>query len=573
MEREHPIAINMSDLSKLPGIEDCLSNVLSYCTIEDLLACHKLSSSWKETLESRSLKKCWTSRLKKLVEDNEIILKTSRGRRYVYRIGMDMNVVLHDDGFDVEDFVSDSRQDWNRICYKFIEEGSIEDIIQLSTLLVASLKRVERPMNRDGPTEWMDPLHIAVLESDLMAVKILLPFIKVYGKYQGKTPFILACEQKEVKIVKAFLEIYEEKQCGRIFLDRDRDGKSGFMWLCYHGLTDLIRDITLPNADNRVVFPLPDHVTVSIDDPRGWDGSTPLMTATMRKHYSTVELLMQRGANVNAKDKSGKTAFTLAIWLADIDMINLYFKYAKEKNIDFNSTDETGRTAYIYACMMKLEEIVNMLREKAEDFGIDLLKKDIDGLMGSDFIEIRESQDEFDFPVELGTPQEWKRLTKNERRLRLYNRQLRGTQNRAPLFVPGHDPGYYQIDEDMPVQIQQYQEFAGGIQFIQVQAEHPVQGEDPDQMEQNPAPAIQEDHGFIEADEIVVPLADDDRDQGFEEADEIDFPPLDDDFHEFEDEEINFPAVDDPDQGFEEADEIDFPEGDNYPELMDQNPF
>ena len=65
-------------------------------------------------------------------------------------------------------------------------------------------------MNREGPTEWMDPLHIAVLESDINAVKILLPFIKVYGKYQGKTPFILACEQKEVKIVKAFLEISEE---------------------------------------------------------------------------------------------------------------------------------------------------------------------------------------------------------------------------------------------------------------------------------------------------------------------------------------------------------------------------
>ena len=153
-----------------------------------------------------------------------------------------------------------------------------------------------------------------------------------------------------------------------------------------------------------------------------------------------------------------------------------------------------------------------MFREKAQEFGINLLKKDIDGLMGSDFIELRESQDEFDFPVELGTPQEWKRLTKNERRLRLYNRQLRGTQNRAPLFVPGHDPGYYQIDEDMPapLQIQQYREFQGGIQLLPVQAEHPVQGEDPDQIEQNPAPAIQQDHGFVEAD--------DDPDQGFEEA-------------------------------------------------------
>ena len=525
----------MSDLSKLPGIEDCLSTLLSYCTIEDLLTCHKLSSSWREALESRSLKKCWTSRLKKLVEDNEIILKSSRGRRYLpvsrsrYRIDMDGLWRLdmdgfHDDGFHVEEYIANSRQDWNRICYKFIKKGSIEDVIQFASLLVASLKRVERPMNREGPTEWMDPLHIAVLESDVNAVKFLLPFTKMFGKYQGKTPFILACEQKEVEIIKLFLEISGEKKRRSIFHDVDNDGKSGFMWLCYHGLTDLIRDIQFPNdnSNNHYLlghdhsddddqadvnhFPdIPVHVSPSINYPRDWDGLTPLMTATMKKHCSTVELLMRKGASVNAKDKSGKTAFTLAVWVADIDMLNLYFKYAKEKSIDFNSTDDTGRTAYIYACMMKLVEIVNMFREKAQEFGINLLKKDIDGLMGSDFIEIRESQDEFDFPVELGTPQEWNALTKNERRMRLYNRELRGTQTRQPLFMPTRGPGHYQVDVDMPLR-QQYYEY----------------------------------QGFVE------------------EADEIDFPAADDDFHEFG--EINFPAVDDPDQGFEEADEIDFPE-------------
>ena len=155
----------MSDLSRLPGIEDCLSNVLSYCTIEDMLTCHKLSSSWKVTLESHSLKKCWASRLKKSVQDNEMILKSS-SNQIIYQINVQSNVdgvaTVEQRSVDDFSFFTDSREDWNRICYKFIQDGSIEDIIQYSTLLVASLRRVERPMNRYGPIEWMDPLHIAV---------------------------------------------------------------------------------------------------------------------------------------------------------------------------------------------------------------------------------------------------------------------------------------------------------------------------------------------------------------------------------------------------------------------------
>ena len=474
----------MSDLSKLPGIEDCLCNVFSYCTIEDLLTCHKLSSSWKETLESHSLIKCWTSRLEKLVQDNDLIL-SSCDQMFGQRYKMDGSI----DESKGQIYITGSRQLWNKICYKFIKEGSIEDIIQFSTLLVASLKRVERPMNREGPIEWMDPLHIAVLESDIIAVKFLLPFTKVYGKYKGKTPFILACEQKEAQIIKLFLEMIEHNQFRNIFHDVDHEGKSGFMWLCYHGLNDLIKGIEFSNY-------------ISIDEPRDRDGSTPLMTATMRKHYSTVELLIQKGANVNAKDKSGKTAFTLATWLADLPMINLYFQYAKEKSMDFNAIDKSGRTAFIYACMLKLEEVVNLFREKAEEFEIDLLKKDIDGLMGSDFIEIRENQDEFDFVQELGNAEEWNGLSKNERRLRFYNRELRDKPENSignNPFPSSRDDDY-KIDEDRPVWVN----FGGwSVKCMPSEVEatrkrhreqveqikRRRQADDPDQMEQNPDPA------------------------------------------------------------------------------------
>ena len=164
----------MSDLSRLPGIEDCLSNVLSYCTIEDMLTCHKLSSSWKVTLESHSLKKCWASRLKKSVQDNEMILKSS-SNQIIYQINVQSNVdgvaTVEQRSVDDFSFFTDSREDWNRICYKFIQDGSIEDIIQFSTLLVASLRRVERPMNRYGPIDIV--LSIFAVVSKKMSLFVL----------------------------------------------------------------------------------------------------------------------------------------------------------------------------------------------------------------------------------------------------------------------------------------------------------------------------------------------------------------------------------------------------------------
>ena len=463
MNRENPN--RMSDLLKLPGIEDCLYNVFSYCTIEDLLTCLELSSSWKATLESHSLKTCWMSRLKKLVKDNEIILKAS--------------------GYHITDTNLRSRGNWNKICHNVIKEGNVEEIIQFSKMLLTSLKRIERPMNREGPIEWMDPLHIAVLESDLASVKFILPLIKDYGKYQGKTPFILACEQKEIAIIKLFLEIIEEDQLWNIFKDVDHDGRSGFMWLCRHGLNDLIQYIKFPNS---TVMTMDDfswlNTQISIDHPRDRDGSTPLMAATMRKHYSTVELLIRRGADVNARDKSGKTAFTCAIWLADIPMLNLYFHNAKEKNIDLNATDKAGRTAYIYACMLKLVDVVNFLKEKAEEFEIDLLKKDIDGLTGSDFIEIRENQDEFDFVQDLGKPEEWNGLTKNERRLRFYNREVRDPPRNDDNFGRHfglrreYEDEAYKIDEDFVIRKRRGDEIrihrTGKIEFVDLTIEDDI---------------------------------------------------------------------------------------------------
>ena len=153
--------------------------------------------------------------------------------------------------------------------------------------------------------------------------------------------------------------------------------------------------------------------------------------------------------------------------------------------------------------MIKKDMELNMLKEKAEEFGIDLLTKDIDGLMGSDFIEIRENQDEFDFVQELGNAEEWNGLTKNERRLRFYNRELRDKPENSignNPFPSSRDDDY-KIDEDRPVWVKLGTSYHVKCMPSEVEAtreryreqveqiKRRRQADDPDQMEQNPDPA------------------------------------------------------------------------------------
>ena len=44
----------------------------------------------------------------------------------------------------------------------------------------------------------------------------------------------------------------------------------------------------------------------------GWNGQTPLHSAASEGHLEMVSLLVQKGAEINAKDKSGQTPMDLA---------------------------------------------------------------------------------------------------------------------------------------------------------------------------------------------------------------------------------------------------------------------
>ena len=431
----------MSDLSSLNDY--CLEHLFTYFSLEDLVKCRECSKKWQKAADSQV--KWWIEKLQKFQSENDIIL--SRWK------------------------------DWRYFCKHFIDQGNIEDIARFSKLLIDSINTIERPMNRFGPHDWLNPLHLAVTRGNMDGIKFLLKTeAPINGKYEGKTAFILACEQKdpEIEIIKLFLDSSLGLRIFAVLKDIDFDGLSGFGHLCKNGVNDIIEFIldkilNIKKANNepqnecdknRIQIKTPSGNIIGswienwrkipLEFAPGSEGKTALMVAIASKKPSLIKLLVKKGADINSKDKNGKTPLMYAVWHGDLEMVKAFFNLAKETKIDFNIGDNVGRTAFMYSCMFKMNDIMDLFRQKAEEFGIDLLVKDRDGLIASDYIDAMNEEGEFEYNDQPIKAEEWNKMDPNQRRKRL----AKGTFYRSHMGKKKRK--YYNIDEDMPVSAEIY---------------------------------------------------------------------------------------------------------------------
>ena len=430
----------MSDLSNLN--EDCLESLFKYTSLEDLVNCRNSTESWKNATDSQV--KWWIEKFQKFVDDYEIILSQS--------------------------------PDWRRLCKYFMDQKNIEDIARFSKLLIDSFSRIERPINRWAHRiEFMDPFHIAVLEGNVEVIKFLLQHVRIFGKYLGKTAFILACEQRDKEIIMLFIE---NQWLFSILSDVDSNGRSGFAWLCHHGMNGIIESVIDKTKEKihqiqisgteEPCQPIQSMIeensyagqmfrkkvefwqTMPLEYPTDNEGKTPLMLATVKNNQSLINLLIAKGADINAADKTGKTPLIHAVWQGDLELVKLYFSYGNEKKIDFNIADIRGRTAYMYSCFFSMTGIIELFRQNAEEFQIDLLKKDTEGLIGSDYLEAVniDGEVEFDYNPEPIKAEEWNKMDRTQRRKRLIKgRDMFRFETDGPY---GSKKKVYDIDEDMP---------------------------------------------------------------------------------------------------------------------------
>ncbi len=99
----------------------------------------------------------------------------------------------------------------------------------------------------------------------------------------------------------------------------------------------------------------------------GSPGWTPLMIAAAERHSETVAILLAAGADVNKRNRLGRTALMFAAFYGDVRIA----KALLDHGADVDAVDgETSRPALAAAAMNGHLEVVRLLLDKGADTSI-----------------------------------------------------------------------------------------------------------------------------------------------------------------------------------------------------------
>jgi ankyrin repeat protein len=174
----------------------------------------------------------------------------------------------------------------------------------------------------------------------------------------GKTPLSVACEGKDVEMVKLLVER------GANVNSRDMIGGSPLLWASGLGTPDIVAFLISKGADVNVVDVnglTPLLWASGIGSPGTVDallkagakvnvadtitGDTALMRAARTGKPETVSLLIKAGADVNGKNRVGMTPFMLAAGFGSLDKVEML----KAAKADLAATDVKGWNALDHA--------------------------------------------------------------------------------------------------------------------------------------------------------------------------------------------------------------------------------
>lgn len=289
-----------------------------------------------------------------VVADNELVEKAETEKENVY-------IEDTDTPNEEEDGKESEEKDIDNIDDTDIESDGL-DVKQLELLVAIKNKDIIAINNliKDGVNpnfqdeEGYSPLHRAVENNNLDSVNALLSYKDIDKEMQlhldavssdgwylgGATPLLLASYIGNPQIVSALVDA----NCNI----RAKDDIDGAMAI----------HIAAANGYNEVINILlkKDKTLVNATDNNGED--TALHWAIMKDFPSTVELLLNNGANPNQKNSSGQTPLHYAALYGNMDAaVILVEKY----NVDKNLKDEDGFTAADFASENEYGEIAAYL--------------------------------------------------------------------------------------------------------------------------------------------------------------------------------------------------------------------
>jgi ankyrin repeat protein len=88
-------------------------------------------------------------------------------------------------------------------------------------------------------------------------------------------------------------------------------------------------------------------------------GGSPLHWACAEGHTKVAELLMDRGANINALNKEGRTPLIIAAAFGKRDAVALLLKRKADRGVK----DKDNKTAFDYAQVMNHSGVVKLLKK------------------------------------------------------------------------------------------------------------------------------------------------------------------------------------------------------------------
>ncbi|KAM9840138.1 NF-kappa-B inhibitor epsilon [Aulostomus maculatus] len=228
-------------------------------------------------------------------------------------------------------------------------------------------------------------LHLAIIHEDkFIAQQLIQLFPKEVLDIQNnlyQSPLHLATYLNLSDVVKSLVE-------KRVTLElQDQDGNTALHVACQHGQTACATEMTREVSPSKLAPVL---------ETQNWRGLACLHLAALNRQHQIMKLLMKKGADLNIQEgTSGKTALHLAVELHDITSVTLLLN--RGANVDaamFNGCTPlhlaVGRQDAAIAHLLCQSGADTMLRNMEDETALDLAdgNNDILALFPFDDIQI-----------------------------------------------------------------------------------------------------------------------------------------------------------------------------------------
>ncbi len=201
-------------------------------------------------------------------------------------------------------------------------------------------------VNAKNHQDW-NALMQACMGGYLKTAKLLVTRkgeVNLSGKEAGATPLMLACWKDSVQLVDLLL------QSGADVHWKDIEGRTTFERV----------------IQSTLQYPVPIQIVKSLlDAGAGFEtrllhGCTPLSIAAIKGDPAVLQLLLEKGSQVNAPDELGVTPLMQAAMYGHRDAVERLLLYDAE----VNAKAQTGKTAFAFASERGHAEVARLLASK-----------------------------------------------------------------------------------------------------------------------------------------------------------------------------------------------------------------